>query len=153
MAPRLTVYFAVCLCVCVSLCLCACVSLSAGLRTVLTDRRVAKAQSWTLTSMYGLNIARFLDEEKPPVEAMPVMPYVVPKFVKVRGQRFYDDYSDDFSDDYGYGVDSDDDIECWNCGEYGHMARDCHRGGYRGPQCWSCGGYGHMRYECHRRYW
>ncbi|GFP89111.1 cold shock domain-containing protein 3 [Phtheirospermum japonicum] len=46
-----------------------------------------------------------------------------------------------------------DGVECYQCGEYGHMVRSCKNGGNNngggtGGSCYNCGGYGHMAREC-----
>ncbi|RYQ81108.1 hypothetical protein Ahy_Scaffold1g107112 isoform C [Arachis hypogaea] len=42
---------------------------------------------------------------------------------------------------------------CYQCGDFGHLARDCSRagnggGGGGGGACYSCGGFGHMARDC-----
>ena len=48
-------------------------------------------------------------------------------------------------DDRGYRGDrgrTDRDVKCFNCNEFGHWARDCHRPVNRG-ECYNCGRSGH----------
>ncbi|CAA0819344.1 Cold shock protein 1 [Striga hermonthica] len=51
------------------------------------------------------------------------------------------------NDGNGFGYRSGGGGECFTCGQYGHLSRDC-TGGGGGGTCYNCGGYGHRAREC-----
>lgn len=64
-------------------------------------------------------------------------------------------YRGDREDRGGRGGDRNNDIQCYNCQKYGHMARDCkkgnpffHSGRDRPTECYNCHKEGHIAREC-----